>query len=99
LLKKYELSEKENAELEKENAELRNKLKIVLALLEERSINKDSHNSHNPPSQDKAITRNQSLRKKTGKNSGGQEGHKGFTLKITESPDEIHELKSEYCSR
>ena len=90
---------KENAQLRKENAELREKLKIVLNLLGQKNVKKDSHNSHNPPSQDKISKKNRSLRKKTGRKSGGQKGHKGTTLQKSESPDTIYELKSKYCSK
>ena len=90
--------EKENARLRKENAELKEKLKMVLSLIAEKNVIKDSHNSHNPPSQDKYKVRKKSLRKSSGRKSGGQKGHKGHTLKMTKTPDEVYELKSGYCS-
>ena len=89
---------KANTELRKANAELKEKLKEVLSLIAEKKVIKDSHNSHNPPSQDKYKVRKKSLRKSSGRKTGGQKGHKGHTLKMTETPDEIYELKSEYCS-
>jgi hypothetical protein len=85
---------------EAEITQLKSKVKQLLRLLEEKSIKKDSHNSHNPPSQDKGSPkRNQSRRKKSGKKSGGQTGHKGNTLQMRKSPTEIIVLQSEYCSR
>jgi transposase len=51
---------------------------------------KDSGNSHKPPSTDIAPPkRNQSLREKSGNKPGGQPGHQGHTLKMSEHPDEI----------
>jgi transposase len=60
--------------------------------------NKDSHNSHLPPSTDK----NRYPKKKggSGNSSGGQSGHKGSTLRASQSPDKIvkHKLKGS-CQR
>ena len=55
---------------------------------------KDSTNSSKAPSSDMGISpkKNQSLRKKSGKASGGQFGHKGKTLMQTDTPDEVIEL-------
>ena len=55
---------------------------------------KDSTNSSKAPSSDMGITpkKNQSLREKSDKPSGGQFGHKGKTLIQTDTPDEIVEL-------
>ena len=78
---------------------MRKKLKLVLSQLSEKGIKKDSHNSHNPPSQDKHNSRNRSLRKKTGRKTGGQIGHKGTTLLKSENPDTTYKLKSKYCSK
>ncbi len=57
-------------------------------MLEER-LAKDSHNSHLPPSSDRFVRQPKSLRKKSGKQVGGQQGHKGTTLMWSESPDEV----------
>ena len=59
---------------------------------------KNSGNSHKPPSSDIAPPkRNQSLREKTGKKSGGQPGHKGNTLQMNEHPDKVVEHKPCTC--
>lgn len=83
----------ENALLKKENALL--KARIV----ELEKPKKDSNNSSIPPSQDenRKPKKNQSLRKKSGKKAGGQKGHKGSNLKMTESPDQIVEHRPNDC--
>ncbi len=59
---------------------------------------KNCRNSSIPPSQDEnRPKKNQSLRKRSGKKPGGQEGREGRTLKMTATPDEIIELHPEYC--
>jgi transposase len=50
---------------------------------------KDSHNSHLPPSSDRFSRQPKSLRKKSGKKPGGQEGHRGQTLLFSPCPDEV----------
>src|SRR5690554_3518141 len=50
-------------------------------------VNKNSHNSSKPPSSDFKRPAPKSLRKKGKRKSGGQPGHKGFTLRQVEKPD------------
>ena len=55
--------------------------------------NKDSHNSHIPPS--KGIFKTiKNLRKKSNKKQGGQKGHRGKTLEMVSHPDktEVHRI-------
>lgn len=69
-------------QLEAENAELRKQLAEALARIEEleRQQKKDSHNNHKPPSSDGERRKTHSLRKPSGRKSGGQSGHAGQTL-------------------
>ena len=66
--------------------------------LQER-LKKDSHNSHLPPSSDRFGRQPRSLRKKSGKKAGGQAGHPGSTLQLSETPDEVIVHAVERCAR
>ncbi len=57
---------------------------------------KNSGNSHIPPSID-LIKRNQSLRGRSDKKAGGQQGHEGSTLKLSTTPDQIVNHIPDYC--
>ena len=76
--------------LERENKELKAKLKLRderIRVLENKLTSK---NSSIPPSKDiSKSSRNLSLRKTSGRKSGGQKGHKGHTLEMKESADVI----------
>jgi transposase len=90
--------EEELLELRQENKDLHERLaqrdELIAQLqqrvqaLEER-LAKDSHNSHLPPSSDRFVRQPKSLRKKSGKKAGGQQGHKGATLMWHACPDEV----------
>ena len=79
------------AEMEAENAEL----KAKVAELEAR-INSNSGNSSKPPSSDGYKKKPAFPRKKKGK-QGGQQGHKGRTLKQVEHPDKTVKHKPGPC--
>jgi len=66
----------------------------------ENQLNKDSSNSSKPPSSDSnfSIKKNQSLRQKSGKKSGGQKGHKGANRKQVSKPDETISCRPNKCS-
>ena len=64
--------------------------------LEER-LNKNSYNSHLPPSSDRFVRQPKSLRKKSGKSPGGQTGHRGQSLGFTPTPDEVIVQTVERC--
>src|SRR6266487_3088791 len=49
-------------------------------------LQKDSHNSHLPPSSDRFHRQPKSLRKKSERKAGGLSEHPGSTLNLPESP-------------
>lgn len=58
---------------------------------------KDSNNSSKPPSGDNKPNKDLNLREKSGKPSGGQKGHPGFTRKLVDNPDKIIQHVPETC--
>lgn len=96
-------------QLEQENRDLREQLaqreeqieQLIqhITALEER-LAKNSRTSSLPPSSDRFVRQPKSLRKKSGKQAGGQPGHQGRTLMWSEKPDEVivHPLSCcQYC--
>lgn len=55
----------------------------------ERQLRTDSHNSSKPPSTDGMGRKVVQTRKPTGRKPGGQKGHEGTTLRLTENPDHV----------
>ena len=76
---------------------LEEKVELLLDLLQKKNVKKDSHNSSLPPSSD-LFSKNKSLRSVSIRPNGGQIGHKGSTLEMSETPDKIIDLMSDFCS-
>jgi transposase len=68
----------------------------------EKLVVKDSHNSSRPPSTDLPwAKRTKSLRRPSGRRVGGQPGHAGHTLRLTQKPQRVithHPAKCRHCS-
>lgn len=78
--------------LSKDNKALNERVKSL-----ESQVNKNSNNSSKPPSSDGFKKKTKSLRTKSGKKPGGQEGHEGSTLCLSDTPDEIEIHTVEQC--
>lgn len=92
--------EAETAGLKADNATLRERVEQLAARVQELEgrLAKDSHNSSKPPSSDGVRRRPKSLRKPSGKKPGGQLGHRGETLRLVATPDEVIEHRPAVCA-
>lgn len=84
--------------LRKENGQYTREIKQLKEKLAKYEHPKNSNNSSIPPSKDEnRAFKSKSLRKKTGRKPGGQKGHEGTTLEMTDDPDHTIEHAPEYC--
>ena len=90
----------QNGQLRAENRQLREQVEQLDTRLHdlEGRVAKNSQNSSKPPSTDGYGKKTRSLRQKSGKKAGGQEGHRGSTLHLVETPDEIIVVRPETCA-
>src|SRR5262245_44506292 len=94
-------AEEEIAALKAENARLREQGEMLGALVQELQgrLAKDSHDSGKAPSSDGLGRKTRSLRKKSGKKPGGQIGHRGETLRLVMTPDDVVEHRQAVCTQ
>ncbi len=83
--------------------QLRNDLSLTLSLISELQTEikllkngRKSNTSSTPSSQDYSRSNQTNLRERTGRKPGGQLGHKGKSLKMSLTPDEIIEYKPSF---
>ena len=96
-----------NRNIDRLNADLRKRDKRIEELEAElakyKTPDKNSGNSSTPPSKesmkDEAIRRTKTLRKPTGRKPGGQKGHEGSTLKMTQTPDKTEDVSASCCTK
>jgi len=65
----------------------------------EKRLAKDSHNSSLPPSSDRFARqkKTRSVRQKSSKKAGGQAGHPGSTLQMSEKPEDVIRVPVTQC--
>jgi transposase len=92
-------TDEELEQLRQENSALRDQVRVLSERISdlEAQLAKDSHNSHLPPSSDRFHRQPKSLRKQSSKQPGGQVGHAGNTLKLSETPDLVIMHPVEVC--
>ena len=91
--------DEELEQLREENRALREHVALLSERVKvlEAQLSKDSHHSHLPPSSDRFHRQPKSLRSKSGKKPGGQSGHAGSTLMLTQTPDLVIVHPVEHC--
>ncbi|MCL2651947.1 MAG: IS66 family transposase [Candidatus Azobacteroides sp.] len=89
----------QNEFLHQENSKLKAQISELEAKLLRYEHPKNSGNSSTPPSQDPfRLKQTESLREKSGRKQGGQQGHPGNSLEFSDKPDEVIDHRSEYYS-
>ena len=86
----------------KENAELHTKVQQLEETISLMKGGKNSRSSSTAPSQDLGRSNQKSLRQPSGKKPGGQTGHSGHTLSMSDHPNEIIDhlpAICEYCGQ
>ena len=83
--------------MKREIAELRSTVRQLEEAISLLKGGKNSRTSSTSPSQDLSRSNSVSLRVPSGKKSGGQSGHAGHSLQMSDTPDEIIDHTSAFC--
>lgn len=85
---------------------MKQQLSVALSMIRDLQIEiqflkngRKSDTSSTPGSQDYGRSNKYNLREKSNRKSGGQIGHKGSSLKMNETPDEIQKYIPRYCKQ
>jgi len=93
--------QQENEQLKQRIQELETALQAAQQQITELTVllKQNSHNSHWPSSRDKSRKkkRTRSLRRQSDKKPGGQKGHQGHTLKMSDAPDLVTVHRPDAC--
>ncbi len=100
------ISKREYDALKQEVKELREQLSTALLIIKDLQIEiellkngRKSDTSSTPSSQDYTRSNKFNFRQKSSRKIGGQKGHKGSSLKMSEKPDEIRKYIPKYCKQ
>jgi transposase len=94
------MTPEEERALRVENATLGEQVQTLLARVQELEarLAQDSHNSSRPPSSDGLRRKPKSQREKSGKQRGGQQGHRGHQVSLVAVPDMVEIHRPSQCS-
>ena len=103
---------KQNAELLTQNSAMLEQLAQLTSTIDslnqtikelQEQINKNSKNSSKPPSSDglkkPPVNKDRSLRGKSGKKQGAQDGHVGVNLSVLSNPDDVEKHMHSDCTK
>jgi hypothetical protein len=93
------MTPEEEDSLQAENAALREQVHALVDRVRdlEARLATDSHNSRKPPSSDGLLRKPKSLREKSGKQRGGQPGHRGHHVSLVAAPDVVETHRPSQC--
>ena len=99
LQQEVERLRQENQILREQLAEALKKIEQLTALLTQNSQNSNWSSSKTKITTKKKPSKNTSQREKSNRKAGGQKGHKGATLKFSNTPDEVITHRPSSCAK